>query len=137
MSKAILSLFGAFLLLCPGVATSEQITPRMDLVAVRVEVTWYATANEVRAALEAAKVKGTPRGGVNGFSFTTADGVCHIHAVRPKEVDRAGTTTVGHEVLHCLLGQYHRAIAPFDWLHLCVVGRCGPSERAALAMRDR
>ena len=27
---------------------------------------------------------------------------------RPREVDDDGTLTLGHELLHCLLGNYHR-----------------------------
>lgn len=36
--------------------------------------------------------------------------MCHLdlYAVRPTEVDDDMTLTIGHEVLHCVHGQYHK-----------------------------
>ena len=33
--------------------------------------------------------------------------VCEIYVARPKSVDDAATATLGHELLHCLMGAYH------------------------------
>lgn len=33
---------------------------------------------------------------------------CEIHTVRPTRVDDIATLTLGHEVLHCIYGSYHR-----------------------------
>lgn len=33
---------------------------------------------------------------------------CDIYAVRPKRVDDAATTTLGHELAHCLYGKFHK-----------------------------
>lgn len=32
---------------------------------------------------------------------------CQIYIVRPKSVDDEYTLTLGHEMLHCVLGEYH------------------------------
>lgn len=33
---------------------------------------------------------------------------CDIHSMRPKIVDDTPTLTLGHELLHCIYGSYHR-----------------------------
>ena len=33
---------------------------------------------------------------------------CEIHTVRPKSVNDDATLTLGHELLHCLYGSYHK-----------------------------
>jgi len=32
---------------------------------------------------------------------------CEIHIVKPQKVDDEATTTLGHEMLHCIIGTYH------------------------------
>lgn len=32
---------------------------------------------------------------------------CVIHTLRPRRIDDRNTTTLGHEMLHCLYGSYH------------------------------
>lgn len=32
---------------------------------------------------------------------------CVIHTVRPTQIDDEATKTLGHEMLHCLIGTYH------------------------------
>jgi len=46
-----------------------------------------------------------------GFSvLVRADGalVCRIWVPRPRNVDDDRTTALGHELAHCLLGNYHQ-----------------------------
>lgn len=38
--------------------------------------------------------------------------VCEIHTTRPKQVNDNETTTLGHEMLHCILGTYHSQETP-------------------------
>jgi len=32
---------------------------------------------------------------------------CEIHTVRPQQIDDSATLTLGHEMLHCVIGSYH------------------------------
>ena len=41
----------------------------------------------------------------------TGDRTCEIYLPderRPRRIDDQGTLTLGHELLHCMLGDYHR-----------------------------
>jgi hypothetical protein len=34
--------------------------------------------------------------------------VCRLWVLKPRNVDDQRTTALGHELLHCLAGEYHR-----------------------------
>lgn len=45
---------------------------------------------------------------VSGFAITDKEtGVCVIWAQKPKWVNDPYTTTIGHEIMHCVWGGYH------------------------------
>lgn len=45
----------------------------------------------------------------SGAQLSRADQYeCEIHSVRPRIIDGEDTTTLGHELLHCLWGNYHQ-----------------------------
>lgn len=102
------------------VSAGEIIRPMLELTKVRVEVHWMASSADIR--LEAQKYRvnlpnatfGSSRlyaGRHEGFSILgKRDGqrVCLIFVRKPAHVDDDRTTAVGHELLHCLLGSYHR-----------------------------
>ena len=35
---------------------------------------------------------------------------CQIHTIRPLRIDDSATTILGHELLHCIYGSYHRSL---------------------------
>ncbi len=91
---------------------AESIIPEHWNHNLLIKVSWYDTTEELQEAL-------TARTGVD-FSDTEAYSLCEVHyedgddigfcelwLVRPDEVDDYHTTSVGHEVLHGLLGDYH------------------------------
>jgi hypothetical protein len=102
------------------VSAGEVIRPTLELTNVRVEVHWMASSADIR--LEAQKYRvdlpsatfGSSRvyaGRHEGFSILgKRDGelVCLIFVRKPAHVDDDRTTAVGHELLHCMLGAYHR-----------------------------
>ena len=45
---------------------------------------------------------------IEGFAGITADGRHVVYTLPPRTVDDAATCTLGHEVLHVVLGKYHR-----------------------------
>lgn len=106
----------AFLVVIAVMASCQPntgIAPPEEDGRISVEFVWHDSETDVRNAFVAAvKLSGAPAdldhniGAMKGFAVKKL-GVCYIHAVRPEKVDDDGTTTVGHEVLHCLWGRYH------------------------------
>lgn len=45
---------------------------------------------------------------VHGFSGPDQYGKCHIYVRRPSNIDDEATLTLGHEILHCIDGKYHK-----------------------------
>ena len=98
----------------------EPIKPTLDFTEFRVVVT-YVSLDEL---VELQRKHGVSRGDLrdvrqsqrHGFSILKTNGAtgamtCEIYlpnAKRPREVDDEGTLTLGHELLHCMLGDYHR-----------------------------
>ena len=81
---------------------------------VRVEVTWIESEAEMDAKRrEYGNVQpdSVIRTRLTGFSVLgRRDGelVCLIFAFKPREEDDRRTLILGHELAHCLLGNYHR-----------------------------
>lgn len=44
---------------------------------------------------------------LQAFTLTMDDGSCRIYAVRPRRVNDDATLMLGHEMVHCLIGNYH------------------------------
>lgn len=102
---------------------AESIRPTLELTAVRLEVTWVADIDELARAIERyePRAKRPPPSSGLGFAYRRNDGttafsvlgkrdgewVCLVFALRPRQVDGAPTLHLGHEVLHCLFGEYH------------------------------
>ena len=45
---------------------------------------------------------------LEGFTGITPDGLHIVYTLPPSTVDDAATCTLGHEVLHVVLGEYHK-----------------------------
>lgn len=45
---------------------------------------------------------------LEGFAGITADGRHVVYTIQPRTVDDAATCTLWHEVLHVVLGKYHK-----------------------------
>lgn len=92
---------------CDGVNTSGFKVPvsqeRYDLPPIR----WYVVDTEE----ELRKYAGdqvAEHGSLAGFAGVLPDGTNVVVTLRPKRVDDDATTTLGHEVMHVALGDYHR-----------------------------
>jgi hypothetical protein len=98
---------------------AERLNPTINVNEVRLVVTYVSTGELVKLQREYG-VRTDPRelrqDHHHGFSIlrtnrTTGARTCEIYVPndqRPSEVDDAGTLILGHELLHCLLGNYHR-----------------------------
>ena len=101
-----------------GMSRGEVIQPTIDLREVRVVVTHVST-NELVNLQRRHGVHVDLRGGRghrHGFTIVkrnlkTGVFTCEIYLPndkRPRNVDDEATLVIGHEFLHCLLGEYHR-----------------------------
>jgi hypothetical protein len=98
----------------------ELITPTLDVNDMRLVVKYVSTAELAALQAKYGGARIDPRelrqGHRRGFSLLktnreTGARTCEIYlpdANRPTEVDDEATLTLGHELLHCMLGAYHR-----------------------------
>ncbi|HEX7080055.1 MAG TPA: hypothetical protein VF329_03480 [Gammaproteobacteria bacterium] len=82
----------------------------------RLEVTWVTTQRELaearrRYGAESFERSILRRGPEDGFAVLLRVGgelVCRLYVHRPAHVDDDATAMLGHELMHCLAGAYHR-----------------------------
>ena len=98
---------------------SEVIKPTLDVKDMRLVVNYVSIGELVQLqrrfgrTIDLHDVRQSHR---HGFSILrtnreTGARTCEVYLPnkqRPGEVDDAGTLTLGHELLHCMLGDYHR-----------------------------
>ena len=109
------------LALLAGPAWSDPIRPTLELAAVRLEVTWVHSSSElarIRRQYERPVGDSRSRAGIGGgldqlrgFSVLgkrNGEYVCLVYIYKPLILDDDRTRALGHEMLHCLLGEYHQ-----------------------------
>ena len=105
------------LALLAGPALGEDIKPTIDFSGMKLEVTWVRSNAEIESARKryGAEIKEAGHRRVpqkpEGFAvIVRRDGefVCRLWVLKPENVDDERTTALGHELLHCLAGEYHR-----------------------------
>ena len=120
-TKAALGLVFAvsLALLQRPVQGGEVLKPTLDVNDMRIVVTYVSTGELVNlqrkygANVDRRDIRQDHR---HGFSILktnreTGARTCEIYLPndqRPREVDDEGTLTLGHELLHCMRGDYHR-----------------------------
>ena len=102
-----------------SVYAAETIKPTLDVCDMRVMVS-YVSVDELltlqRKHGANVDLRDLRQGHRDGFSILrtnreTGVRTCEIYlaaAQRPRVRDDQGTLTLGHELLHCMLGAYHR-----------------------------
>jgi len=97
-----------------GIGTG--IVPTIDFSAMKLEIAWARTNAEIEEIREryGAKIEQEGHRRIQqipeGFAVLVRRGselVCRLWILKPKNVDDQRTTALGHELLHCLLGNYH------------------------------
>jgi len=103
----------------------EEIEQKFDRTETPMEITVFLYPNNAAVTTEYRLRHNIPRTSafptVEGFAMwpewrdkdgNPTDGSgnikCEIHSVKPRKVDDTATLTLGHELLHCLYGSYHR-----------------------------
>jgi len=106
-------------LLVQPASASETISPTLHVQDMRVMVSYVSNTEFAEllwkhgASIDQRDVR---QGYRHGFSILrtnreTGARTCEIYLPnerRPGKVDDDGTLTLGHELLHCMLGNYHR-----------------------------
>src|SRR5215471_18122943 len=104
----------------PAPVGGEPITPTIDVHEVRLVVTYVSIGElaslQQRYGGSRTDLRDISQSGRHGFSILrtnreTGARTCEIYlpnGKRPRDVDDEGTLILGHELLHCLLGNYHR-----------------------------
>jgi len=109
----------AHALLPQPVLAGEPVKPTLDLHDVRVVVSYVSTGELLNlqkkygAHVDRRELRQDYR---HGFSILrthreTGARTCEIYLPnegRPREVDDEATLSLGHELLHCMRGDYHR-----------------------------
>ena len=100
-----------------GPAHGDDIQPTIDFRAMKLEVTWVRSNAEVEharkrygAEIEQKGHRRVPQKPEGFAVLVRSDGelVCRLWILKPGNVDDERTTALGHELLHCLVGEYHR-----------------------------
>lgn len=98
---------------------AEPIEPTLDVREMRLVVTYVSTGDLLNLqARYGANIdrRDIRQGHRHGFSILkthreTGARTCEIYLTndkRPRKVDDEGTLSLGHELLHCMRGEYHR-----------------------------
>jgi hypothetical protein len=98
---------------------NEVIKPTLEVRDMRVMVSYVSTGELVQlqrkygAHIDLRDIRQDHRHGVSILKTNLETGArtCQIYLPneqRPAKVDDDGTLTLGHELLHCMLGNYHR-----------------------------
>lgn len=122
--RTVLTLLSPLLLVGGTANAASPVSPTLELSAVRVEVTWVESSAGIQS--KAREYGRCPRrdsvvmserlsgasclGEHSGFAVLgKRDGqyVCLLFVLKPERTDDDRTTAVAHELLHCLLGDYH------------------------------
>ena len=95
----------------------EDVQPSVGFSEMRLEVTWVRSNAEIEHArkrygqeIEQEGHRLVPQK-PEGFAVLVARNgelICRLWVLQPKNVDDERTTALGHELLHCLAGNYHR-----------------------------
>ena len=115
MSVAVIG----YALLTQPLCANEPITPTLDVQDMRVIVTYVSTAElaglqgKYGARIDLRDIRQDHRRGFSILKTNRETGArtCEIFLPkerRPARVDDKRTLALGHELLHCMLGDYHR-----------------------------
>ena len=89
----------------------EKITPSQPEGTVHQipAIEWRIVSEEELVRVYQLSDKTVPEGAkLHGFIGTKPNGKYVLYTLAPKNVDDDVTTTLGHEVIHSVLGDYHK-----------------------------
>lgn len=109
--------FIAIFCLFMGIASTsraEEIQKPYEIDNVLITFFWFDTLEELQSfvAVENDWTIETDLQGLSAYEPYVDKNFCHLdmYVVRPREVDDEYTLTIGHEVVHCVHGDYHEEV---------------------------
>lgn len=95
---------------CEQQGKGEPIHPEFDRSEqiIRMKVVFHDSLSGVRKAKEVATGKPAEEGLLGFAGWNNQNTYCEVHAVRPNNSLDDRVLTIGHEVLHCVYGRYHK-----------------------------
>ena len=127
MNKILISIISALLLASCDNVSKEDLKGSIDRTGKQILTTvyFYNSTEEVQSKYR--EIHNLPRDhktNIQGFAqwpeFRDPNGnpivddtkplTCVIHTIKPKKIDDEATLTLGHEMLHCIIGSYHTNI---------------------------
>lgn len=107
--KAILFLLIVlFLTGCASTAGGEPVIKTMERYSIDLKVNLFDTKSEMHRAIRARGVQGFMFSNDGAALIHTSSNKCEIFAIRPTSLNDNETLVLGHELLHCIYGEYHR-----------------------------
>lgn len=98
----------AYLLLAAGCSTAKPIDPIPQQGTISRSITWVLAEDAAQACNEAL---GKPLIGARHACARLRGNECTIYVTPPRnEHDRTAIYILGHEALHCFVGNYHYAL---------------------------
>lgn len=101
-----MKIFLILLILLPGCTSMESAAPTQNKEGTHLNVTVYA----VRTESDLNDIAPEPAYTLKGQTVYELNGDnCRIYIIRPRvfKIDGDYTMTLGHELMHCLYGDYH------------------------------
>ena len=83
------------------VSCGKPIEPDLNREYSEIKFYSYKTKEELNATLEVIHHEGMA-------IWSPQDEKCEVHFIEPRFTDDQNTLTLGHEVLHCIRGSYHK-----------------------------
>jgi hypothetical protein len=76
---------------------------------LKVTITFYDNEKSLNEFLTKRLKNWEYKTGLQGQAiWSNTDNTCEVHLLRPKSIDDDRTKTLGHEMLHCIYGTYHK-----------------------------
>ena len=114
MRIAVITLIvtGSIFVAC-SLTLAEDVVPEYENRNLLIKINWFDTTKELQETLTVRNEEDfydTAAYSECEVHYEDGDdiGFCEIWVVRPKSVDKEHTKSIGHEVLHGVLGDYHK-----------------------------
>lgn len=98
-----------FVVSCDQKDDPTIIKPEWDRNHKELTITihMFDTRSDMRSALEGRIDEPIDPATYGKAIMSPDDTVCEVYVTKPVKIDDDHTLTLGHEVLHCVLGRYH------------------------------
>ena len=107
---AILLIITALALSSCDKAGKAPVVPEWDRnhQELNITVNMYDSRTKMQAAIEERLKTKIDSNTLGKAVMSPNDNICEVFIIKPTRIDDIHTLTLGHEVLHCVYGRYHK-----------------------------